>query len=533
MAFFREEVRGRASVSRKSLAAPLPRRIILQGRIVTMDATSEIINDGVICIEEKNIAFVGPTGSMLPPDFLQVLPIQTHGTIYPGLVELHNHPAYNAVPLWTVPKLYPSREMWRADPIYKRQVSNPATLLTHHPQEIYPKSVARFVECRALLGGVTTTQGLTLSSLGSTVPYYQGLIRDVEFQYGANWPVATDHINDFANFAEFDEQYGPLINQPLSRFVIHLCEGTDSATRAIFDNLTDASGKPLIGSNLIAIHATALGAAQFASLKNSGGIVWSPLSNFLLYGATTDVRSAENAGVQIALGCDWSPSGTKNLLGELKVAKVVSDHLGDLFSSFDLAAMVTSIPARIMGWGAFLGSIEAGKQADLLVLDTVAGDPYSALISATESDVVAVLVEGKTRVGRASILDPNAGSVELIRIAGQEVVLDLIDSPNHPLANISLQGSISTLADALAHLPDLARTFNSGHSAIGGTGKRFYLHLGMDEVSAAAAVAGTTPIGPGDVDPMQLDAITSVDDPTFSERIRRNSNVPDWLRAEI
>lgn len=77
---------------------------------------------------------------------------------------------------------------------------------------------------------------------------------------GRTGPIATDHINDFASFAEFKQAYGPLINQALSRLLIHLCEGTDQTAQATFSSLIDPNGKPLIGSNLLAIHGTALGA---------------------------------------------------------------------------------------------------------------------------------------------------------------------------------------------------------------------------------------------------------------------------------
>ena len=56
-------------------------------------------------------------------------------------------------------------------------------------------------------------------------------------------------------------------------------------------------------------------------------MVWSPLSNLLLYGATARVDAAKRAGVRIGLGSDWSPSGSKNLLGELKVAWLYSQHM--------------------------------------------------------------------------------------------------------------------------------------------------------------------------------------------------------------
>src|SRR5208337_2959872 len=250
MALFRAETRLRP----EGVTVAAPRRLVLRGRITTLDSVGRVIPDGFVCIENDLIASVSPAGAGVPQAFQGSPLIETGGTIYPGLIELHNHPAYNAIPLWSVPTRYLNRGQWRNDPLYKRKVGNPAALLTHHPQDIYPKSVARYVECRALLGGVTTTQGLTLSSLGSTVSYYQGLVRIVEFAYGANWPTATDHINDFASFAEFQQTYGPVMSQPLSRLVIHLCEGTDQTTQALFANLIDASGKPLISSNLITIH---------------------------------------------------------------------------------------------------------------------------------------------------------------------------------------------------------------------------------------------------------------------------------------
>ena len=56
-------------------------------------------------------------------------------------------------------------------------------------------------------------------------------------------------------------------------------------------------------------------------------MIWSPLSNLLLYGGTAHVDAAREAGVTIGLGSDWSPTGSKNLLGELKVAWLYSQHL--------------------------------------------------------------------------------------------------------------------------------------------------------------------------------------------------------------
>jgi len=67
---------------------------------------------------------------------------------------------------------------------------------------------------------------------------------------------------------------------------------------------------------LAGIHAAALQKADFQVMADHGGaMIWSPLSNLLLYGDTADVKSAKAAGVRIGLGPDWSPSGVRTFLG--------------------------------------------------------------------------------------------------------------------------------------------------------------------------------------------------------------------------
>ena len=129
-----------------------------------------------------------------------------------------------------------------------------------------------------------------------------------------------------------------------------------------------------------------------------GAMIWSPLSNMLLYGKTADVAAAKAAGVRIGLGSDWSPSGSKNLLGELKVAKAVSAHQNS-FSSREIVAMATRGAAEILNWDAALGSLEPGKRADIVVVTRTDGDPYDTLIGAQDADVGLVVINGVPRDG--------------------------------------------------------------------------------------------------------------------------------------
>jgi cytosine/adenosine deaminase-related metal-dependent hydrolase len=541
MAWFRAETAQRKPLLHLARTAP-PTKLVLDGRIVTMNATATVIPDGTICIDGDRIAYLGPRSKTVPTEFSGAPRINVNGTIYPGLIELHNHPSYNAIPLWDVPERFVNRKGWRGDkpngvpphPLYTRRVSNPSTLLTHDPSSDNARAVIRFVECRALLGGVTTTQGLTLYNIpAGTKAAYAGLVRNVELPDDPSWPTAEDQINDFTSVKEANDKYGPLRGDLQRPYIMHLSEGTDQSAHDVFEFLSQAAGNPPIAKNFIGVHATGLDKKQFDAMRTSGGIVWSPLSNFLLYGATTKVDAAVVAGVPIALGCDWGPSGTKNLLGELKIAKIVSDQMGGLFTDQDLVRMVTCTPAAMIGWNSFLGSLDVGKLADLLIIDGSGGDPYTTLIDATERNVIAVIIDGRPRVGRATLIDPTSAGVELIRIAQQDMVLDIIENPAHPLAKVKLSDAVSKLSYAMQHLPELASSFASHHELMSPSAGRFFIQLEMDEEYATALLAGVTAIGPGDVDRMELEPLTEVDDAGFRARLRANQNLPDWLRQRL
>ena len=56
--------------------------------------------------------------------------------------------------------------------------------------------------------------------------------------------------------------------------------------------------------------------------------------------------------------------------------------------------MATANPARVLKWDGALGTIEAGKRADLVAVDGRTGDPYEHLLRARESSLTLVVVDG-------------------------------------------------------------------------------------------------------------------------------------------
>jgi imidazolonepropionase-like amidohydrolase len=147
-------------------------------------------------------------------------------------------------------------------------------------------------------------------------------------------------------------------------------------------------------------------------------MVWSPLSNLLLYGRTADMAAAKRAGVSIALGSDCLRAAARTFLASFKIAKIVNDDTGGIFANEELARMVTSTPARMVQWNRYMGSVEAGKVADLLVLSGVTTDPYGQLIAATESDIRLVMIGGQVRLGETALVAPSPGAQEGVTIGG-------------------------------------------------------------------------------------------------------------------
>ncbi len=394
---------------------------VLRGRLVTMNSESLVIEDGYVLIEEGMIKDIWdaeqdpPSGVTL--ENMKV--IETNGLIFPGLIDLHNHIAYNTLPLWNVPKLYGNRYQWTSHPTYKTDVSWPKKLLTGRSYYDLEAEVIKYAEVKALVGGTTAIQG----SPGQRSSYDNILVRNVELRnFGVDkvyqYVMPVDSVNE--------EYYLERISDGrLDSIFFHIAEGIDSSSRAEFFILED---KGLVVEELIVIHGTNLSQKNLEAMGNVGAkLVWSPLSNLLLYGNTTDVVSAWNSGVIVSLAPDWSPSGSKNILGELKIASLWNEFkLDGFFSDHQLIQMVTTNPAKTLNWSDLVGRVEVGLHADLLVIKDPGGNPYTALIRATDEDVLLVTVDGDPLYGRWDWLEQiKPGDWEVIGCTGLVRGLDV------------------------------------------------------------------------------------------------------------
>jgi 5-methylthioadenosine/S-adenosylhomocysteine deaminase len=524
-------------------------RYMLTGRVVTMDADFGVIESGRLCLDAGRIVAVQDAGAPLPAGFAGAPLIHTGGTIYPGLIELHNHLSYNILPIWQVPQRFANRDRWSNHEEKRARVSGPMQLLTQQPASGYVEAVVRYVECKCLVAGVTTTQGVTLSSAPGIIKRYRGIVRNVEATGDRKLPEAKALIADVAanKVEKFAKEIGRL-KEKGRVLLMHLSEGVDDRARSHFLKLQLPDGAWAINDALVGIHATALAPADLAIMAQHGGaIVWSPLSNHLLYGGSADVAAAKAAGVPIGLGSDWSPSGSKNLLGELKVARLVSDSLGRLFTDRELVALATTNPARILKWHPELGSIESGKRADLLVLAGSTGDPYANLISATEAAISLVVINGVPRYGLAGLMSEFGGQKEALTVGGSDRQLFLAQpTADTVVGTLTLGEAIRRLQLGLSQLPEpqpipvnergaLSRApgwmlvlDNDDHEA---TARRPLLpDPGEAEMTALRAPA--RPLSEI-VKPLPLDGLTAVDDAVHVASFATQGNLPEFIRTGL
>lgn len=522
----------------------------LGGRVVTMAPNATPIEHGVVYVAGNAIVDVLDATAPPPPGFEAVPVLATRGTIYPGLIELHNHLAYNALPLWQVPKTYTNRDQWSVPPLYRQIISGPMKVLGTTTG--LPEAVVRYAEAKCLLSGTTTSQGIALYSDAGIRKLFYGAVRNVEStRKDPDLPEAVTRIPDVeaTNASKFLKRQTDAVKKHAS-VILHLAEGKDATAETHFQALDMGGGVWAIAASLAGIHCVSLTQADYDVMHARGAsMVWSPLSNLLLYGKTADIKAARQAGMRIGIGSDWSPSGSKNVLFELRVARLVGQTVGGI-PDRDLLAMATIDAAGILGWAGALGSLEKGKRADILVVNGRSHDAYEHLFHCTESDVSLVVIDGVARAGSKRLMTVLAGGrpTETVSVGSTTRLLDLTQDGVEPaIAGLTLAEATSRLREALKTLPDLAKQqegiafvpaplrLDLDHDELGGFSLRPELPDANGQLTGQLPTPPAGLAGPlADLlKPIDLDPLTVVDDDDYLTVLSAEHNLPTPLAASI
>jgi 5-methylthioadenosine/S-adenosylhomocysteine deaminase len=380
----------------------------LHGTLVT---PTTVLPDGTLLVVGEKIGAVGLVVN-LPTD-AKIL--ETDSFIFPGLIDLHNHLTWNLFPRWPAAnwkptdwdpsKKFGARYDWQQLKSYQDELNGPHGALL---DEGWGCEMNRFGEVKAIAGGSS-------SSVGSLGPEkcVEGLARNLDFYSGFYQADAFKLEKLVYNIFplemtvnEADGIRSGLASGQINAFIIHIGEGAagDASVAREFKMFV-ANGFLRPGVSIV--HGVTLKTAQFQEMNAHGvGLIWSPRSNLELYGNTTDVASAKNSGVVIAIAPDWSPSGSSGMIEELKYAGAWNArHHPKIFDDADLVKMATTYPARLAGLSEKTGSLSRGYFADLLLLRRKGADPYAALLHATPLDVRLVVVDGRPVYGDKDLME--------------------------------------------------------------------------------------------------------------------------------
>lgn len=130
----------------------------------------------------------------------------------------------------------------------------------------------------------------------------------------------------------------------------------------------------LVNDRLIAVHMTQLTEGEIHLCAERGvSVVHCPESNLKLASGFCPACALERAGVNIAIGTDGVASNNDlDMFGETRTAAILSKAVAQdaaAFDAFTALRAATLGGAKAIGFDHLVGSIEPGKQADLVCVD--------------------------------------------------------------------------------------------------------------------------------------------------------------------
>ena len=369
---------GACDVAATGDAAILLRGNVLAPNVVYQDGSVLIGADGVIacvgCDCSGEAAFAGATK------------IDCAGaSISPALINAHDHMTFSEnAPVGHGVTRYDHRHGWRGS------LSTP-----QNPHGTGGSSIGnQWVEVRQVMAGT-----VSLAGSGAGIRMVRNLDRDglhdLPFSQATfqTFPLGDSNENFHANcdwsFADSEQAVADF-----PAYLPHVAEGiNDYAAEEFRCQSTSFGGaRDFVEANVAHIHAIGLQAADYYRMALDGSqIIWSVRSNIDLYGMTAQVSLFHRLGGVIALGTDWSYSGSINIGRELTCADSFNrDYLDGYFTDKQLWEMVTRNAAVATGAEEFIGSLEVGMMGDVTVFAGTA-DPYRSVIEAGATDIALVL----------------------------------------------------------------------------------------------------------------------------------------------
>ncbi len=379
------------------------------------------IKNGGILVNGDHIREVGNFDDLLS-QYPNVPFIDCRNTtvLSPGFINPHEHTAYS----YQVPDeilllgydhrnseyRYTNRFDWILGSITKQKLPNVPGLFYYNAGKVENvENAAKIaaVEIRHLLSGTTTIAG------PGGVP---GIINNAGWNGTGFSNIYTEHVDyevfpfdnavvTRANFTKICDggrsSIAKLVTPDNFSYVAHVGEGLP--TSCIASTITKVFldwVEYYRDTSFTIIHGVAADDTDFVQMaKYNVSLIWSPRSNLCLYGQTVDLKKIVKNNINIALGTDWSPSGSFNILQEIKCAKQEMIRQNVSFTDQDFWRFTTKNAAYSLKIQDELGEVACGKRADffLSVYNEKKGY-YGSVVDQDLSDVLGVWINGTAMV---------------------------------------------------------------------------------------------------------------------------------------
>jgi len=437
--------------------------LIRNARVVTLDARRTVYPAGALAIIGDRIAAVGSENEILPA-FRPLRVLDAGGAmVHPGYIEAHLHmgqhsargidtvlaaagPAAPNFADWKA-ALEPQDEHASASLACLDLLRNGYTGFVDGGTSFCPDAVAAAAEATGMRGWLADPYLWDRRDLMDHVPHL--ISRTLE----ARVPFDTDlALRQLGGQLRRNEGTGSLVRGYVAVYGLgtasdelqraaKMCADSNGVTFALHLGYTRSMseaedslwGRPaavrlaelgVLDQATLLIHANVLRDAEIAPLIESGAsLIWCP-TGYLLQAAPGGVRSRmpelHRAGVNLALGID--AAGYCAIGDTPCLAAHVALQAGESLSPWSLLEMMTINAARAMGCAERLGSLEPGKQADIVIRrDDVPDalpliDPafHLALLSrATSVDTVIVAGRIVLRHGRSTLVDEDVAYADV------------------------------------------------------------------------------------------------------------------------
>lgn len=318
------------------------------------------------------------------------------GVISPGLINTHDHLGWARYYPMPTAERYDHRHEWRVG-------KNGKTKVKYGGSSYKTESVA-LAELRMILGGATAIMGANTGAsklLRNLDGKSEGLT--AKAVYDATFPLGDTSGTLIKSGCGYKSKPTESTVKAASAYVPHVSEGgiTEARNEFLCLSSTSGGGVNVVLKNSAFIHSVGLKAADMLKMAGAGTmVIWSPRTNISLYGYTADIITMHRLGVEIALGTDWTISGSMNMLRELSCAASYNkDQLGGFFADWQLWNMATGNAADSCGVGAEIGKLKTGYWADVAVFDgaslATADWAHKAVVQGSVKTVALVLRAGE------------------------------------------------------------------------------------------------------------------------------------------